>query len=230
MAMSGDFAGRRAQGSGARESGPLARVNVAKLAERFAIEIGPALVFVGALQFIDLSWATGLFVAATAAAAAYSWFEKKHFPYIPFAMVALAALFGALTMAFGEASWIQFRATLVNAGGALAILGGLLCGRLFLKKSLQEGFRLNDGAWWMLSLRMIVYLLVMAVANEVVRLSFSTETWAWFKTASPVLNLLFLAANWPLIRANLVALEDEELTESPPLGAKSALNPAARRA
>jgi intracellular septation protein len=142
-------------------------------------------------------------------------------------MVALAAVFGGLTILFGEAGWIEFRATLVNAAGALAILGGLLTGRLFLKASLEEGFALNDGAWWMLSLRMVAYLLALAALNEVIRLSVSTETWAWFKASIPFLNAGFLALNWPLIRANLIAEEGAELVESPPAGAKSAFNPSA---
>lgn len=209
---------------------PWQRVNKVKLAERFAIEIGPALAFVVALQTMHLNAATLLFIGATAVAALYSWFEKRHFPYIPAGMVLLAGLFGAMTIVFGEADYIQFRATLVNGGGALAILIGLLFGRLLLKKSLQDGFRLTDGAWWMLSLRMIVYLAAMAVANEIVWRTMPVNVWAWFKTVSPLLNVVFLWLNWPLIRDNLHADEGAELIESPPAGAKSAFNPAANSA
>ncbi|WP_226577772.1 inner membrane-spanning protein YciB [Acuticoccus sediminis] len=207
---------------------PWQRVNKPKLLERFAIEIGPAVVFVAALQLVHLNAATLLFVAATAVAAGYSWFEKRRFPLIPAGMVLVAGLFGALTIAFDKADYIQFRATLVNAGGAMAILAGLLTGRLLLKASLQDGFRLTDGAWWMLSLRMIGYLLAMAFANEVVWRTMSVEAWAWFKTLGPIFNILFLWANWPLIRANLYAEDGARLNEGPPAGAKSALNPAVR--
>ncbi|WP_420393693.1 inner membrane-spanning protein YciB [Acuticoccus sp.] len=209
---------------------PWARVNKAKLFERFAIEIGPALVFVVSLQLMNLNLATILFVVATAVAASYSWFEKGHFPYIPAGMVILAALFGALTVVLGDADYIQFRATVVNAGGALAILIGLVFGQLLLKRSLQDGFRLTDGAWWVLSLRMVIYLALMAALNEVVWRTMSVEFWAWFKTIAPVFNLVFLAINWPLIRDNLHAEEGAELTESPPAGAKSSFNPATRGA
>jgi len=203
------------------------RVNKRKLFERFAIEIGPALAFVIALQVLGLNQATLFFVAATAVAALYSWFEKRHFPYIPFAMVLLAALFGGATIAFGNAAWIEFRATLVNAGGAVALLAGLLMGKLLLKKSLQDGFHLTDGAWWVLTLRMIVFLSLMAAANEFVRLSFSTETWAIFKTVTPVFNVVFLALNWRTIRENLSGEHGIQMDETPPVGPKTALRPAA---
>lgn len=205
------------------------RINKAKLGERFAIEIGPALVFVAALQTVSLSAATIAFILATAVAATYSWVEKRRFPVIPFAMVALGAAFGALTVVTGEAAYIEFRATVVNAGGALAILAGLALGRLVLKATLQDGFRLDDAAWRVLSWRMAAYLLAMATVNEVVWRNFSTETWAWFKTASPVLNLVFLGVNWPFIRDNLEAERDRDLDDAPPAGPVTALDPAAPR-
>ncbi len=202
------------------------RVNKRKLFERFAIEIGPALAFVISLQILGLNQATIFFIVATAVAALYSWFEKRHFPYIPFGMVILAAVFGGLTIAFGNASWIEFRATLVNAGGAIALLVGLLSGNLLLKNSLQDGFKLTDGAWWVLTLRMIVFLFLMAAANEFMRLTFSTETWAWFKTATPIFNVVFLALSWGTIRDNLTAEDAAEMDETPPVGPKTALRPA----
>lgn len=204
-----------------------ALIDKKKLAERFLVELGPAVAFAVALQLSGLDVATGIFIAAVALAATWSWLEKRRFPLIPAAMVAIAALFGGLTILFGNAAWIEFRATLVNALGAFTIIGGLLAGRLFLKASLQSGFRMHDGAWWTLSLRMAGYLLALAAANEAVRLVTSTEVWAWFKASIPFLNAGFLALNWRLIRENLVAEEGAELTESPPAGAKSALSPSA---
>jgi intracellular septation protein A len=57
---------------------------------------------------------------------------------------------------------------------------------------------------------MAIYLMAMAVLNEVVRRGFSTDLWAWFKAAMPVLNAGFLAANWPLIRRHLVAPDEDD--------------------
>ena len=206
---------------------PWQRVNKRKLIERFTIEIGPAIVFVIALQAVDINAATVCFVVATALAAGYSWFEKRRFPLIPGAMVLVAAAFGALTVAYEDPDYIQFRATLVNLGGALIILVFLLNGKLVLKQSLQDGFRVSDGAWWVLSLRMVLYLVLMGVTNEIVWRTMSVEVWAWFKMLSPTLNILFLWINWPLIRANLYAEKGATITESPPAGPASTLNPAA---
>lgn len=204
------------------------RVNKRKLSERFAIEIGPALVFVIALQIVGLNTATVLFVVALGVAACYSWFEKRHFPYIPFGMVVMAAAFGAATIIMGNAMYIEFRATLVNAGGAVAIIVGLVMGKLILKRSLQDGFKLTDGAWWVLSIRMAIYLFLMAILNEIVWRNFSTEVWGWFKATTPIMNLAFLGLNWPLIRKNLSGDPDDELTDQPPAGSSTVLDPARR--
>ncbi|MEF2553450.1 septation protein IspZ [Aurantimonas sp. A2-1-M11] len=192
---------------------PWRTINKSKLLERFAIEIGPTLAFLIGLQAASLAVATAVFFVATAAAALYSWFVKRHFPYMPAGMVILAGVFGGFTILSDDASYLQFRATVVNAGGALAILIGLVFGRLFLKRSLQAGFQLTDDVWRTLSIRMALYFLLMALLNEVIWRNFSTEVWAWSKVAAPVLNLLFLGLQWPLIRDNLSAEADRKVEE-----------------
>lgn len=187
------------EAAGARKS-----VDTGRLAQRLAVELGPALVFALTLQATGLVAATALFIIAVGAAVAYSWLETRHFPRIPAATLALAAILGGLTIAFDEATYIQIRATIINAAAAAAIVAGLATGRLLLKGALQEGFRMRDEGWRALSKRMAAYFVVLAVANEAVRLGLSTESWAWFKVAMPLLNAAFIAANWPLIRANLV--------------------------
>lgn len=172
---------------------------------RLAIEIGPALAFAMALQLTGLVTATAFFIAALVISTIYSWVQRERFPRIPVLMLILAVVLGGLTMIFREASYIEIRPTLVNGGGALVILIGLARGRLVLRSSLEEGFSMSGEAWRRLSLRMVVYLAAMAGLNELVRHSYSTESWAWFKTAMPVLNLLFLAGNWPLIRDDLTS-------------------------
>ncbi len=180
------------------------RVDKSVLATRFATEFGPALVFVVALQAAGLVLATGLFVAAIAAATLYSWRAQGHFPRVPAATFLLAAIFGGLTIWRDQAAYIELRATVVNGAAAIAIIGGLATGHLVLKGALQAGFRLTDRAWRRLSVRTAIYFIVLAVLNEIVRRNFSTETWSFFKAAIPVLNVAYLGCNWPLIRDNLV--------------------------
>ncbi len=194
---------------GPSRSSPAGRVDWRRLGIRFAIELGPALVFALALQVASLAWATGLFMLAVVAATAVSWARQRRLPVIPLALTATAIVLGALTIAFGEAAFIQVRATLVNGLAAAAILAGLARGRLVLKGALQEGFRLPDRAWRRLSLFAAAYLASLAVLNEVVRHAFPVETWAWFKAAIPFLNAAFLAATWPMLRREVKAPADE---------------------
>jgi intracellular septation protein len=191
-------------------AGAAAKIDRRQLAIRFATEFGPALVFVAGYFTAGLATGTLIFVAATAVVVAWSWFDQHHVPYIPLAMLALAAVFGGLTVLRDDASFIQIRATVLNAASAAALVFGLTTGRLYLKGALQNGFQLTDKAWRSLTVRMAIYLMAMAVLNEVVRRGFSTDLWAWFKAAMPVLNAGFLAANWPLIRRHLVAPEKDD--------------------
>ncbi|ESR24504.1 inner membrane-spanning protein YciB [Lutibaculum baratangense] len=200
-------AGRdRAAGTGVATK----RIDTPKLLKRFAVELGPPLVFALALQMTDVAPAIGIFLAVTALSTLHSWFELGHFPRIPATLLAVSGVLGGLSIATGEEAFIEASASVINAGAAAALAVGLMTGRLFLKGSLQSGFRLRDEGWRALSLRMIAYLLTLAVVNEMVRRAVPIETWAWYKASIPVLNLLFLSANWPLIRRNLMPRSESE--------------------
>jgi intracellular septation protein len=189
-----------------RHSGgpPSARkIDPRKIVERLLAELGPAVVFFAALLVTGLTAATVVFAVATAASAAFSWVRQRRFPVIPAAMTAAALGFGGLTVLFHDPMWIQIRSTLINVAAAAAIVYALMQDKLLLKTALQDGFRMGDATWRVLSWRMAGFLLVLAVFNELIWRSTSTETWAAFKAAMPFLNLLFLAANWPLIRGKI---------------------------
>ena len=179
------------------------QIDSRKIVERLLAELGPAAAFFAALLATGLTAATVVFAIATAASAIFSWVRQRRFPMIPAAMTAVALLFGGLTVFLDDPMWIQLRSTLINVVSAGAIVYGLMQGKLFLKTALQDGFRIADATWRVLSWRMAAFLLLLAILNEFVWRGYSTETWAAFKAAIPILNLAFFAANWPLIREKI---------------------------
>jgi len=65
-------------------------------------------------------------------------------------------------------------------GGSLGI--GLLQGKSYLKSMMEEAMPLNDAGWMVLTKRICFFFLSLAVINEVVWRSMSTEAWVTFKT------------------------------------------------
>lgn len=174
-----------------------------RLLERLAVELGTPLIFLIALVAFSLQIATAIFILATLAVTGVSMRRSGHFPVVPALLAAVAVVFGTLTILFDDARWIEMRPTVVNGLAAAGILVGLLRGRLYLKSALQDGFTLDDGTWRTLSWRMVGFLVVLALLNEVVWRSFSTETWAVYKALVPLLNAGFIGLNVARLRAGL---------------------------
>ena len=65
---------------------------------------------------------------------------------------------------------------------ASILLTGLYFGRIFLKLVFEEVIKLREEGWRLLTLRWGVFFLCLAVLNEIIWRSFSTDFWVSFKT------------------------------------------------
>lgn len=59
---------------------------------------------------------------------------------------------------------------------------GVLRGKSYLKYVMEEMMPLKDEGWMILTKRVALFFLALAVANEIVWRTMSTETWVYFKT------------------------------------------------
>ena len=80
-------------------------------------------------------------------------------------------------------------------------LGGLLTGRPLLKLLFGEAFNLTEEGWRKLTLRWMVFFVVMAVLNEIVWRNFSEAAWVNFKVFGILpLTLIFAMSQIGLIK------------------------------
>ena len=89
---------------------------------------------------------------------------------------------------------------MVNLLFAIALGGGLLTGRNFLKLLLGQAFQLTEEGWRKLTYRWIGFFLAMAVLNEIVWRNFSEATWASFK----VFGILPLTIVFAMLQVGLM--------------------------
>lgn len=161
------------------------------LAARF-----PALADLGGPIFI----ATGLFMAATAIALAASWMLTRSLPIMPLLSGAVVFVFGALTLYLQDDVFIKMKPTIVNMLFGVILLGGLLFGKSLLGYVFDSAFKLDAEGWRKLTFRWGLFFLFLAVVNEVVWRSFSTDTWVAFKVWGIMpITLLFTFSQMPLI-------------------------------
>ncbi len=180
----------------ALELGPLlvfflANARGAWLSERF-----PALAELGGPLFV----ATALFMAATAISLLVSKTLTGALPIMPLVSGIVVFVFGALTLYLQDETFIKMKPTIVNTLFGAILLGGLAFGKALLGYVFDSAFKLDADGWRKLTLRWGLFFLFLAVLNEVVWRSFSTDFWVAFKVWGTMpITLLFTLSQMPLI-------------------------------
>ncbi|WP_271897820.1 septation protein A [Candidatus Phyllobacterium onerii] len=178
------------------ELGPLMVFFFANARGEWLIERFPALSNIGEPIFI----ATALFMAATAVALAASWILVRSLPIMPLISGIVVLIFGALTLWLHNETFIKMKPTIVNALFGVILLGGLYFGKSLLGYVFDSAFKLNAEGWRKLTMRWGIFFIFLAVLNEVVWRSFSTDFWVAFKVWGTMpITLLFTFAQMPLV-------------------------------
>jgi intracellular septation protein len=168
---------------------------------KLMIELGPLLAFFAAWFLADIFWATGVLMAATLVSVVASKLLLGRVSPVIIATAVLVVVFGGLTFWFGDAHFIKMKPTIINLLFAGVLLGGLLTGRPLLKLMFGEAFNLTEEGWRKLTLRWIVFFVVMAVLNEIVWRNFSEGAWVNFKVFGILpLTLIFAMSQIGLIK------------------------------
>ncbi len=178
------------------ELGPLLVFFFANARGTWLVEKFPALQAFGGPIFV----ATGLFMIATAVALTASWLLTRTLPIMPLVSGVVVFVFGALTLWLQDDVFIKMKPTIVNTLFGGVLLGGLFFGRSLLGYVFDSAFHLDAEGWKKLTFRWGLFFLFLAVVNEVVWRSFSTDTWVAFKVWGIMpITLAFTFSQMPLI-------------------------------
>ncbi|NGO49885.1 septation protein A [Allomesorhizobium camelthorni] len=180
----------------ALELGPLMVFFFANARGEWLVENYPALGNFGGPIFL----ATGLFMIATAVALAVSWLLTRTLPIMPLVSGVVVFVFGALTLYLQDDIFIKMKPTIVNSLFGLTLLGGLWFGKSLLGYVFDSAFRLDAEGWRKLTFRWGLFFLFLALVNEIVWRSFSTDAWVAFKVWGIMpITLVFTFSQMPLI-------------------------------
>jgi len=172
-------------------------------------DYGPIAVFFAAYVLSDLLWATGALMAATAVALALSLAIARRVPLMPLITAGVVGVFGGLTLALQDETFIKMKPTIVQVLFAAILLGGLAAERPLLKPLMGAAWSMDDQGWRKLTLRFALFFLAMAALNEIVWRTQSTDVWVSFKVFGILgLTFLFAVAQTPLMRRHHVAPEE----------------------
>lgn len=182
------------------------KVNVALPSwARILVEWGPLVAFFIANAKGGIFWGTGVFMAATAIALAVSWTWTRKLAMVPLIGAVFVAIFGGLTLWLQNDTFIKVKVTLVNLLLGTILLTGLAFGRQFLKLILGEALKMDDQGWRILTLRWGLFFFALALLNEIVWRTVSTDLWVNFKVFGILpITLLFAISQAPLMSRHLI--------------------------
>jgi intracellular septation protein len=181
---------------------------------KLVTELGPLLVFFVTNARYHLFVATGAFMVAIVVAMIASYVVTRHVPLMALVTGVVVLVFGTLTLVLHDETFIKVKPTIIYALFAGVLGGGLLLGRSFIALLFDQMFNLTPQGWRILTFRWALFFLVMAVLNEVIWRTQSTDFWVAFKAFGVIpLTMGFAIAQMPLVKryhVEPVSLETSE--------------------
>ena len=160
-----------------------------------ALELGPIILFfIGYMRIKDQTitafgqvWSgflvmTALFVAVTLIASGLLWLMTGRLSRMQGVTLVLVVIMGGLSLWLHDERFFKMKPTLIYLFFASALGVGLWRGESWLQSVMENALPMQPEGWMILTRRVAGMFLALAVANEVVWRSFSTEVWVGFKT------------------------------------------------
>lgn len=160
-----------------------------------ALEFGPILAFfigyislknetftIGGTDYDGFIVVTAAFVPLLLICTGILWALTGHLSRMQIVTAVLVVVFGGLSVWFNDDRFFKMKPTLIYIIFA-GILGfGLMKGRSYLEYVMEGMIPLTSEGYMILTKRIAIFFLMLAVANEVIWRTMSTDAWVNFKT------------------------------------------------
>ena len=170
------------------------------------LELGPTLVFfliylrikdevftIAGTQYSGFIVATLVFVPILLVSMGVLWHLSRQLSRMQIFTAFMVIFFGGLTAWFNDERFFKMKTSIVY-GFFAAILGiGLLRGRSYLRFIMEDFLPMQDAGWMILTRRLTMMFAALAIANELIWRTQSTDLWVKLETfAFPVALFVFL--------------------------------------
>ena len=148
---------------------------------KLLIDIGPLAVFFVFYTRSDLKAAILPFMIATIIAVLFSYIMEKKIPIMPTVGAAIILIFGGLTIYFDNEIFFKMKPTIINLLFAGILYGGIILNKSLLRYLLGAALKLQDEGWDILTKRWIGFFIALAILNEIIWRTQTTDIWVNFK-------------------------------------------------
>jgi intracellular septation protein len=144
--------------------------------------------------------ATAVFMVTIVAALVISYVLTRRLPVMAVVSAVIVVVFGGATLVFQNETFIKLKPTIIYLLFTGTLLGGLIFRKPLLAMVFDQMFHLTDEGWRKLTIRWALFFLALAILNEIVWRTQSTDTWVTFKVFGVMpLTFIFAALQYPLL-------------------------------
>lgn len=146
------------------------------------IEFLPIVAFFIAYKLGGMYVATGVLIAAVIVQSAVEWIRRRKVNPMMLASAGLVLLFGGLTLALHDPTFVKWKPTILYALFAVVFAGSRFIGdKTIVERLLGANIKLERAQWTRLNAAWAIFFLAMAAANLYVAYNFDENTWVNFK-------------------------------------------------
>ena len=193
---------------------------------KLSLEFGPiVLFFLGYTKIKDKQFeilgtsyegfivATAIFIPVLLMATGFLWWKTGHLSRMQLMTAVLVVVFGGLGIYFNDDSFFKMKPTILYVLFAGVLGFGLLRGQSYLQYVMDEAMPLEHEGWMIFTRRMALFFAGLAIANEAIWRTMTTDAWVNFKTFGlPGLMFLFFMSQMRVF--SKYAIEDVSNTKS----------------
>lgn len=187
---------------------------------KLVLELGPPVAFfviylriresvfeLGGVEYSGFIVATLAFVPILLAAMGVLWALTGQLSRMQLFTAFMVIVFGGATAWFNDERFFKMKTSLVYGFFALILGIGLLRGKSFLAYVMAEMMPMQDEGWMILTRRLTLAFAGLALANEVIWRTMSTDTWVKIETFGfPIVLFIFLW--WQIMALQRFVIED----------------------
>jgi len=183
-----------------------------------ALELGPTILFfliymrikdqtytLGATEYSGFIVAALILVPLLLVATLILWLLTGSVSRMQLFVGVMVVFFGGLTAWFNDESFFKMKTTIVYGTFAVILGAGLLRGKSMLQWVMAEALPMKPEGWMILTRRLMLMFAALAVANEAIWRTQSTDLWVKLETfAMPAALFLFLMLQFMLLQRFMI--------------------------
>ncbi|MFK7868510.1 MAG: inner membrane-spanning protein YciB [Roseobacter sp.] len=187
-----------------------------------SLELGPTILFfliylrikedtfvIGGIEYTGFIVAALVFVPILLVAMAILWRLTGKLSRMQVFTAFMVIFFGGLTAWFNDERFFKMKTSIVYGMFSLLLGIGLMRGQSYLAYVMSEMMPMRDEGWMILTKRLCAGFAVLAIANEIVWRTMSTDAWVKIETfAFPLVLMAFLMWQFTALQPYLIHEED----------------------